>query len=250
MKHLSKKLRRPLAVAAVAVTLVGAAAAANAKRTMDVTYRDIKMVVDGVEVVPRDAAGNPIEPFIEDASGTTYLPVRSIGSALGKPVDWDGSTNTVYIGSKTKSTPYQVNNGTTYNSDPSKTFEVAGIAHTNGVVLQSVHSTKYGDDHGGRGFNGTGLWNTTGHETMTFTIGHVGDLQRNATLLIALDTVSFKSYELKWDGSPQTITIPLGGAANVKIDLVCEEVPDADLFSSNDRNKNSAYYGIYDIVLN
>ena len=60
MKHLSKKLRRPLAVAAVAVTLVGAAAAANAKRTMDVTYRDIKMVVDGVEVVPRDAAGTPI----------------------------------------------------------------------------------------------------------------------------------------------------------------------------------------------
>lgn len=248
---LKKPLRRVLMGLLVVSLMAGSAIASSAvtKRTMNVTYRGIKMVVDGVEVVPKDAAGNPIQPFIEDATGTTYLPVRGIGSALGKPVDWDGETSTVYIGSKTKTAPYQVNHGTIYSSDPAKTFEVAGIAHNNGVVFQSVHSStnEYNSSRDKVAYDGTGLWNTEGFETMTFKIGHVGDLQRNATLYIALDTISFKSYELKWDGSPQEITIPLGGAANVKLDLVAE--PTNANFQFDSTKNYTAWYGIYDIIL-
>lgn len=61
-------------------------------------YRDIKIVVDGNRINPTDADGNYVEPFIID--GTTYLPVRAIGSAFGKEVSWDGNTFTVYIGEK------------------------------------------------------------------------------------------------------------------------------------------------------
>lgn len=248
---LKKPLRRVLMGLLVVSLMAGSAIASSAvtKRTINITYRGIKMVVDGVEVVPKDAAGNPIEPFIEDASGTTYLPVRGIGSALGKPVDWDGETSTVYIGSKTKTAPYQVNHGTVYSSDPAQTFEVAGIAHNNGVVLRSVHSStnEYNSSRDKVAYDGTGLWNTEGFETMTFKIGHVGDLQRNATLYIALDRVSFKSYELTWDGSPQEITIPLGGAANVKLDLVAE--PTNANFQYDSTKNFTAWYGIYDIIL-
>lgn len=248
---LKKPLRRVLMGLLVVSLMAGSAIASSAvtKRTINITYRGIKMVVDGVEVVPKDAAGNPIEPFIEDASGTTYLPVRGIGSALGKPVDWDGETSTVYIGSKTKTAPYQVNHGTVYSSDPAQTFEVAGIAHNNGVVLRSVHSStnEYKSSRDKVAYDGTGLWNTEGFETMTFKIGHVGDLQRNATLYIALDRVSFKSYELTWDGSPQEITIPLGGAANVKLDLVAE--PTNANFQYDSTKNFTAWYGIYDIIL-
>lgn len=248
---LSKTLRRALLGLLVVSLMVGTAIASSAvtKRTMNVTYRGIKIVVDGVEVVPKDAAGNPIAPFIEDASGSTFLPVRGIGTALGKPVDWDGETGTVYIGSKTKTFPYQVNNGTVYKSEQDKTFEVAGIAHNNGVILESAHTTRTGSDGDVLGFNGTGLWNTKGFETMTFKIGHVGSIQRNATLYIALDAVSYKSYELRWDKSPQEITIPLGGAANVKLDLVSEPAPDAHLNTQSLVNRVAAFYGLYDIIL-
>jgi peptidyl-prolyl cis-trans isomerase B (cyclophilin B) len=64
----------------------------------DVTYRDIKIVVDGNEITPTDANGNPVEPFIMD--GTTYLPVRAVANAFGKEVGWDDTTNTVYLGTQ------------------------------------------------------------------------------------------------------------------------------------------------------
>ena len=58
------------------------ALAASGTRTLEVTYKDIKLVIDGQEIVPKDAAGNVGEPF--QANGTTYLPVRAIGEALGR----------------------------------------------------------------------------------------------------------------------------------------------------------------------
>lgn len=59
-------------------------------------YNDIKIRLDGKTLTPKDAAGNPVEPFIID--GTTYLPVRAVGEALGLNVSWDGATNTVILG--------------------------------------------------------------------------------------------------------------------------------------------------------
>lgn len=59
-------------------------------------YADIKLVVNGTPVTPKDAKGRVVEPFA--LHGTTYLPVRAVGEALGKEVKWDGSTHTVYVG--------------------------------------------------------------------------------------------------------------------------------------------------------
>ena len=65
--------------------------------TAGLTYRDIRITLDGVELIPKDAEGNVVEPFILDENGTTYLPVRGVGSALGLEVGWDGATNTVTL---------------------------------------------------------------------------------------------------------------------------------------------------------
>lgn len=56
---------------------------------------EIKVVVDGVSVDPRDAGGNRVPIFAEN--GTTYLPVRAIGQAFGKEVEWDGANNRVLL---------------------------------------------------------------------------------------------------------------------------------------------------------
>jgi len=88
----------------LAAVMLGGTALANFRNeNITVTYRDIRLVINGQEVTPRDAFGNVVEPFIFE--GTTFLPVRAVAEALGQPVDWDGVTSTVYIGATPHGAP-------------------------------------------------------------------------------------------------------------------------------------------------
>ena len=81
----------------VGAMLTGTTAfARNARELIDAVYMNIKLVIDGEEITPRDVNGNIVEPFIYN--GTTYLPVRAIGEAFDKDVSWDGENATVYVG--------------------------------------------------------------------------------------------------------------------------------------------------------
>lgn len=60
-----------------------------------VTYRDIKIVLDGTLLIPRDANGEVVDPFI--LNGTTYLPLRAVAGALGLGIQWDGPTSTITL---------------------------------------------------------------------------------------------------------------------------------------------------------
>ena len=71
------------------------ALAADKTVSAAITYRGISIIVNGTKIVPQDANGNPVEPFIMD--GTTYLPVRAIAGALGLDVSWNGATSTVIL---------------------------------------------------------------------------------------------------------------------------------------------------------
>lgn len=64
-------------------------------RTAELLYNNIKIMLNGKEIVPTDANGNMVEPFTID--GTTYLPVRAIASALGMNVGWNDATKTVTL---------------------------------------------------------------------------------------------------------------------------------------------------------
>ena len=88
-------------ISGVCVALVlssGAVFADTITKTVNAVYNNIKIVIDGKQITPKDANGNTVEPFIID--GTTYLPVRAVAEAFGEKVDWDGTSNTVYIGEK------------------------------------------------------------------------------------------------------------------------------------------------------
>lgn len=65
---------------------------------------EISIVIDGARLEARDVNGQPVYPIAVD--GTTYLPVRAIGEAFQLQVKWEGSTNTVYIGSGVGTAPY------------------------------------------------------------------------------------------------------------------------------------------------
>ena len=69
--------------------------ASSGSRTARLDYADMKVTLNGQAVDLRDAYGNQVEPFT--INGTTYLPVASIGKALGLNVSWDNSTKTVVL---------------------------------------------------------------------------------------------------------------------------------------------------------
>ena len=93
-----QKLTYFLAGLLSAVVLGGAvnpALAAMAGKTIQV-FTGVNIYIDDVKLNPKDANGNPVEAFIYN--GTTYLPVRAVGEAVGKTVQWEGSTSSVYLG--------------------------------------------------------------------------------------------------------------------------------------------------------
>lgn len=57
--------------------------------------QDFTIIIDGKEESFADANGNTVYPILYN--GTTYLPLRSIGSLMGKDVGWDGNTKTVTL---------------------------------------------------------------------------------------------------------------------------------------------------------
>ena len=80
----------------VIVMSPAAPAVASTMKAAQLYYNNIKIRLNGEELVPKDAIGKVVEPFAID--GTTYLPIRAISSALGLNVSWDGATQTVVLG--------------------------------------------------------------------------------------------------------------------------------------------------------
>lgn len=81
--------------ALLVVSLASPAFAALAGKMIQV-YTGVNVYVDDVLIQPKDANGNPVEVFVYN--GTTYLPIRAIGNALGKTVQWDAKAQSAYVG--------------------------------------------------------------------------------------------------------------------------------------------------------
>lgn len=106
-------------VLVVAILLSTTAFATVGSRTAELFYNNIKIMINGKEVVPTDASGNAVEPFTIE--GTTYLPVRAVASALGMNVGWDAATSTV-----TLDNPGVFKGGVKVYDDKYVTIEFAG----------------------------------------------------------------------------------------------------------------------------
>ena len=97
MKNIFKQAKGfTIGVLVTILAMSGVTVLANAvTRQITVTSGHINLVIDGKAVIPRDAEGNVVEPFVHE--GTTFLPVRAIADALGMDVRWDGDTSTVHL---------------------------------------------------------------------------------------------------------------------------------------------------------
>lgn len=109
-------------VSGVLITLllvgsIGTAAATVGSKTVEITYNDISVTLDGASVALVDANGNPVEPFMLD--NTNYLPVRAVAQALGLNVGWDGATRTVILTTpEERQAVYITRTGKRWHHDP------------------------------------------------------------------------------------------------------------------------------------
>jgi hypothetical protein len=90
-----RKFRQFIAGLIVGAMLMSAVTVFADTQTIEAFFNNIKISIDGNAVELKDAAGNPVEPFIHE--GTTYLPVRAIAEALGMEVKYNETTNTVEL---------------------------------------------------------------------------------------------------------------------------------------------------------
>ena len=98
----SKLFSRLLLTALAAACILGVLTpAASAQST-------IRIFIEGELLTARDAQGRTVRPQIID--GTTFLPVRAIGEAFGRTVEWDGASQSVFVGGRPSTVPARGNN--------------------------------------------------------------------------------------------------------------------------------------------
>ena len=144
------KISKKLAVTSLVAVLLASSGvyAASKKINIEVAYDNIKIVVNGKDVIfGKDLSGNKVEPFIYQ--GITYLPVRAVGEALGQEVKWDGITKTVYVGQNGQVKkdmaeknmadlvePFSSNRFKVYKSD-GKTISLGGVEYKTGFNIDT-----------------------------------------------------------------------------------------------------------------
>ncbi|GGA01513.1 hypothetical protein GCM10008018_54740 [Paenibacillus marchantiophytorum] len=72
-------------------SLISGTVAFAASSQIEVAFRSLKYMFDGVEKTPVDG-----KSFVYE--GTTYVPLRFVSEALGKKVEWDEANETIWVG--------------------------------------------------------------------------------------------------------------------------------------------------------
>ena len=85
------------------MSMIPAVTSWSGTRTTTVTYRDIKVNIDGVLTPLTDLEGNEVEPVI--LFDTVYVPFSPVTRALGGTSTYDGKSFTVFIKSPTPPPP-------------------------------------------------------------------------------------------------------------------------------------------------
>lgn len=87
-----------IAMALVSAFAVGVGAADSVREVTAYVNYAMTMKVDNTEWNPTEDDGSAVRPIIYN--NRTYLPLRALCDKLGVAVDYDGNTQTVYVGEK------------------------------------------------------------------------------------------------------------------------------------------------------
>lgn len=190
--------------------------AAMVQKTITV-QTGIKVYNDDQLIRATNAKGEVVEPFIYN--GTTYLPVRAIADAVGKPVSYDPKTQSVYLGTHESAIPVTTihklksyktningvenntkdNNGVFYNETSYVSFETDADGYANYMINGMYSRTK-----------GSLLIRESKYDTISVCILKIyGD-----------DVLLYTSNELKAGMKAIVFDVDISGVSNLKYEIV------------------------------
>ena len=212
---MKRKLKGLIACVLIGTILTsGVVLAKQIRETAELDYNNIKISLNGQEIQPKDANGNYVEPFT--INGTTYLPVRAVGEAIGKTVSWDGETQSVYLGTKPGDNQYLMEvcppydwedyGYTKFTTENGKSFNMSGKKYTNGFMLSSYTNTY-------------ALCNLNSkYSEMTLSMGRVdGEWEGDNTVSFFVDGKLVKECDIEQTDLCKEVTIPLNYGLHLKI---------------------------------
>ena len=206
----------------IAVLLFSVTAVASGSTMIEVFYNGIKLYIDGAEITPKDVNGNTVLPFIHN--GTTYLPVRAIGEAFGKTVEWDGTTQSVYVGPRPGSIQYMSDILPAYQKSSTHEFNYKeySVLNSGGVDSFALGGVKYVN---GISFSGNAwaVYNLNSRYTsLSGTISQIDGSSSHytddAVVRFFCDNKLVEEIPISADMMPLTITINLVGVNQLKIE--------------------------------
>lgn len=221
---MTKRLQGLITGVLIGATLTsGVVFAKSGIETIEALYNNIKIYVDGVKIEPKDATGKTVEPFIYN--GTTYLPVRAVGEAIGKTVTWDGATQSVYLGEKPGDKtylidtcpPYDYSRCDLYTLSNGKSFLMGGTKYTNGFTINN-YSWSCGEIY----FNLNSKYKTITLDMgpvdgTDFSITNARGSKGDTVVGFYVDDKLVKDYTLKNGDLPKKITIPVNYGMKLRI---------------------------------
>jgi len=169
-----------------------------------------RTVFYGVNIVVNGVAWNPPadqRPFISD--GRTFLPVRGIAEVLGEQVEWDGTTQTVYIGN----IPRGVLRNPLWQAAPP--FEGTNTRLQNATMLGNAYTNSLV----GSGFS---QHNLNGQfTTLTGTIGRRdGSFSSTPTTITFIgDGREIVSFDIDENTRPRDISVNVRGVLVLRIEM-------------------------------
>lgn len=192
-------------------------------KQIEVFYGTVqKIVIDGVDRTPTEQ-----KPFVFE--GTTYVPLRYVSEALGKPVDWDGKTGTAYIGSLpneivylTDIKPYAFSNSMIEYSAKydDNSMTMAGKSYIKGLQTKSFSID-----------SGQFFYNLDGKYSKIEGLVGLDDLENEAPVSLSfyLDDKEIKNITLKNGDLPHQINLDVTGGLQLKIKLKNDSVMSSSL---------------------
>jgi len=203
------------------------ALARDGSARIDIMYRNIKLVVNGVPV----AVSADNEPFIY--GGRTYVPLRVVSEALGYDVSWDANTSSVIIGDSGTPAPtpaptppatsqnlidilppYHITNpgGSGSNYFPTtgmESFQMGGIQYKNSLrIVAAAHAQS-------ASFNLAGKYTS-----LTGIIGTLDNQNRDAMVNVYADGNIIKTIEITGGALPKGFELDVTGVRELKIEHI------------------------------
>ena len=151
-------------------------------------------------------------PFILD--GRTFLPVRAISEALNVPVDWDGSTMTVYLGTDHgvsplfETTPAVASQGITTVSGTMSDRPFGTVLRASSNLMTSS-STGWGE------FNLNGQFSS-----ITGTLGRLNNAANTSNIVFIGDGVELARFAVDGTTVPHNISVDTRGVLVLRIEIL------------------------------